>query len=30
MAGMAVTCNPEMAERLDVLRRHGGRVKYYP
>jgi dTDP-4-amino-4,6-dideoxygalactose transaminase len=28
-AGMAVTCNPEMAERLDVLRRHGGRVKYY-
>ncbi|MFC2038137.1 DegT/DnrJ/EryC1/StrS family aminotransferase [Chloroflexota bacterium] len=28
-AGMAVTCNPQMAERLDVLRRHGGRVKYY-
>ncbi len=28
--GMAVTCNPEMAEHLDVLRRHGGRVKYYP
>jgi dTDP-4-amino-4,6-dideoxygalactose transaminase len=27
--GMAVTCNAEMAERLDVLRRHGGRVKYY-
>jgi dTDP-4-amino-4,6-dideoxygalactose transaminase len=28
-AGMAVTCNPGMAERLDVLRRHGGRVKYF-
>ena len=27
--GMAVTCNPEMADRLDVLRRHGGRVKYH-
>jgi dTDP-4-amino-4,6-dideoxygalactose transaminase len=27
--GMAVTCNADMAERLDVLRRHGGRVKYY-
>ena len=27
--GMAVTCNPEMAENLDVLRRHGGRVKYF-
>jgi dTDP-4-amino-4,6-dideoxygalactose transaminase len=27
--GMAVTCNAEMAERLDVLRRHGGHVKYY-
>lgn len=26
--GMAVTCNAEMADRLDVLRRHGGRVKY--
>jgi dTDP-4-amino-4,6-dideoxygalactose transaminase len=28
-AGMAVTCNPEMAQRLDVLRRHGGRIKYH-
>jgi dTDP-4-amino-4,6-dideoxygalactose transaminase len=28
-AGMAVTCNPEMAGNLDVLRRHGGRVKYF-
>jgi dTDP-4-amino-4,6-dideoxygalactose transaminase len=28
-AGMAVTSRPEMAERLDVLRRHGGRVKYH-
>jgi dTDP-4-amino-4,6-dideoxygalactose transaminase len=28
-AGMAVTCNPEMADRLDVLRRHGGRIKYF-
>ena len=28
-AGMAVTCNPDMAQKLDVLRRHGGRVKYY-
>jgi dTDP-4-amino-4,6-dideoxygalactose transaminase len=27
--GMAVTCNVDMAGRLDVLRRHGGRVKYY-
>jgi dTDP-4-amino-4,6-dideoxygalactose transaminase len=27
--GMAVTCNPEIAENLDVLRRHGGRVKYH-
>jgi dTDP-4-amino-4,6-dideoxygalactose transaminase len=27
--GMAVTCNPEMAENLDLLRRHGGRVKYF-
>lgn len=27
--GMAVTQNPEMADRLDVLRRHGGRTKYY-
>jgi dTDP-4-amino-4,6-dideoxygalactose transaminase len=27
--GMAVTCNSETAERLDVLRRHGGRVKYF-
>ncbi len=27
--GMAVTCNPEIAENLDVLRRHGGRVKYF-
>ena len=28
-AGMAVTCNPDMADRLDVLRRHGGRIKYF-
>jgi dTDP-4-amino-4,6-dideoxygalactose transaminase len=28
-AGMAVTCNAEMADRLDTLRRHGGRVKYF-
>lgn len=28
-AGMAVTSNPDIAERLDVLRRHGGRVKYH-
>jgi dTDP-4-amino-4,6-dideoxygalactose transaminase len=28
-AGMAVTCDAAMQERLDVLRRHGGRVKYY-
>jgi dTDP-4-amino-4,6-dideoxygalactose transaminase len=28
-AGMAVTNRPETAERLDVLRRHGGRVKYH-
>jgi len=27
--GMAVTCIPEVAENLDVLRRHGGRVKYF-
>jgi dTDP-4-amino-4,6-dideoxygalactose transaminase len=27
--GMAVTCSSEMADQLDVLRRHGGRVKYY-
>lgn len=27
--GMAVTCDDEMAGRLDVLRRQGGRVKYY-
>lgn len=27
--GMVVTCNAEMADRLDVLRRHGGRAKYY-
>jgi dTDP-4-amino-4,6-dideoxygalactose transaminase len=27
--GMAVTCNPEVAAKLDVLRRHGGRVKYH-
>ena len=27
--GMVVTSNPEMADQLDVLRRHGGRVKYY-
>ena len=27
--GMAVTSSAEMAGRLDVLRRHGGRVKYY-
>jgi dTDP-4-amino-4,6-dideoxygalactose transaminase len=27
--GMVVTCNAEMADRLDVLRRHGGRTKYY-
>jgi dTDP-4-amino-4,6-dideoxygalactose transaminase len=27
--GMALTCNPEMADRLDVLRRHGGRTKYH-
>jgi dTDP-4-amino-4,6-dideoxygalactose transaminase len=26
--GMAVTSDPEIAERLDVLRRHGGRTKY--
>jgi dTDP-4-amino-4,6-dideoxygalactose transaminase len=28
-AGMAVTCSSEISERLDVLRRHGGRVKYH-
>jgi dTDP-4-amino-4,6-dideoxygalactose transaminase len=28
-AGMAVTCSDEIASLLDVLRRHGGRVKYY-
>jgi len=28
-AGMAVTCSEEIAALLDVLRRHGGRVKYY-
>jgi dTDP-4-amino-4,6-dideoxygalactose transaminase len=28
-AGMAVTCSEEIAGLLDVLRRHGGRVKYY-
>ncbi len=27
--GMAVTSDPAIADRLDVLRRHGGRVKYY-
>lgn len=27
--GLAVTRNPEIAAQLDVLRRHGGRVKYY-
>lgn len=27
--GMAVTCNTEIADRLDVLRRHGGRIKYH-
>jgi dTDP-4-amino-4,6-dideoxygalactose transaminase len=26
---MAITCNNKVAERLDVLRRHGGRIKYY-
>jgi dTDP-4-amino-4,6-dideoxygalactose transaminase len=28
-AGMAVTCSSEMADRLDLLRRHGGRIKYH-
>jgi len=28
-AGMAVTCSSDMADRLDLLRRHGGRVKYH-
>lgn len=28
-AGMAVTNRPDLAGRLDVLRRHGGRVKYH-
>lgn len=28
-AGMAVTCDQEIATLLDVLRRHGGRIKYY-
>ncbi len=27
--GMALTSNPDVADRLDVLRRHGGRVKYH-
>jgi len=27
--GMAVTCDPEIADRLDLLRRHGGRIKYH-
>lgn len=27
--GMVVSNNPEIAERVEVLRRHGGRVKYY-
>jgi dTDP-4-amino-4,6-dideoxygalactose transaminase len=27
--GMAVTCDPEIADRVDVLRRHGGRIKYH-
>jgi len=27
--GMVVTDNPEIAERVDMLRRHGGKEKYY-
>ncbi len=27
--GMAVTNDPEIAERLDTLRRHGGRIRYH-
>jgi dTDP-4-amino-4,6-dideoxygalactose transaminase len=27
-AGMVVTCDPEFADRIDVLRRHGGRERY--
>jgi dTDP-4-amino-4,6-dideoxygalactose transaminase len=27
-AGLAVTCNAEIADCLDILRRHGGRIKY--
>jgi dTDP-4-amino-4,6-dideoxygalactose transaminase len=27
--GMVITCNPNMAEEIDLLRRHGGRVKYH-
>jgi dTDP-4-amino-4,6-dideoxygalactose transaminase len=27
--GMAVTSDSQMADRLDLLRRHGGRIKYY-
>jgi dTDP-4-amino-4,6-dideoxygalactose transaminase len=27
--GMVVTSNPEVAERVEMLRRHGGKVKYH-
>jgi len=27
--GMVVTSNPEIAERVEMLRRHGGKVKYH-
>jgi len=27
--GMVVTSDPELADQIDILRRHGGRVKYY-
>jgi len=27
--GMVVTSNPDVAEKVDILRRHGGKVKYH-